>query len=226
MLSCASSQQYELSGLSSWHANRPCRGVSLRKHSSSEKRQVAHLVKAIRVRNVQRQKHLTVSLLATYGMRRNITMAVTITENDAHLQELIGIAGLASRTLKREKRSLGDYVGERNSDSKVILKYEGASIDPGDATDHMTSTAFFLSRLQRSSSVVPDRLSSTFDFAGKVTLQELSITLESDFNHLYGSIPSDSTIKLVHGNYMKEWGCSERSQLATHSTVLLFTCAD
>ena len=52
MLSCAS-----------WHANRPCRGVSLRKHSSSEKRQVAHLVKAIRVRNVQRQKHLTVSLL-------------------------------------------------------------------------------------------------------------------------------------------------------------------
>ena len=63
MLSCASSQQYELSGLSSWHANRPCRGVSLRKHSSSEKRQVAHLVKAIRARNVQRKKHLTVSLL-------------------------------------------------------------------------------------------------------------------------------------------------------------------
>lgn len=32
MPSCASSQQDRLSGLSSWHANRLCRGVSLRKH--------------------------------------------------------------------------------------------------------------------------------------------------------------------------------------------------
>ena len=68
-------------------------------------------------------------------------MTVTITDDDTHLQELIGIAGLAARTLKREKRSLGDYIGERDG-RKIVLKYEGASIDPGDATDHMTSTAF------------------------------------------------------------------------------------
>lgn len=191
-LSRASSQQNRLSALRSWHVNRLRRGASHRKCFSPKKKQVTHIATVASVRNERRLKHVAVSALAIHEMRSDITMTVTITDDDTHLQKLIGIAGLAARTLKREKRSLGDYIGERDG-RKIVLKYEGASIDPGDATDHMTSTAFFLSRLQRSASVVPDRLSSTLDFAGKATLQELSTTLESDFNHLYESIRRSNT---------------------------------
>lgn len=186
----ASSQQDKHGALCRWHANQHYRGASRRKYFSPEK-QVTHIATASSVRSARRLKYATLSALAIHETRCDITMTVTITDDGTHLQELIDVAGLAARTLKRENRSLGDYIGKLDN-RKIVLKYEGAPIDPGDATDHMTSTAFFLSRLQRSASVVPDRLSSTFDFAGKATLQELSTTLESDFNHLYGSIRSSN----------------------------------